>query len=266
MKLYLDPGHGGSDPGATGNGLQEKTINLDIAIRIRNLLLSNYNNVSVKMSRTTDSTKSLAQRTTEANNWNADYFLSIHCNSFNGSADGYEDFIHNSLSDQSITARYQTIIHEEVSKVNQLRNRGKKKANFHVLRESYMPALLTENGFIDHSGDAAKLRDSSWRQRVAQGHVNGLALAFQLQPKNNTPDPSPNFYKVIAGSFRQRDNAEERVDLLSAEDMEAIIVPVTISGQQWYRVQSGAFRDRDNANTRINQLQELGIEAFIINE
>lgn len=267
MKLYLDPGHGGSDPGATGNGLQEKTINLDIAIRIRNLLLSNYNNVSVKMSRTTDSTKSLAQRTTEANNWNADYFLSIHCNSFNGSADGYEDFIHNSLSDQSITARYQTIIHEEVSKVNQLRNRGKKKANFHVLRESYMPALLTENGFIDHSGDAAKLRDSSWRQRVAQGHVNGLALAFQLQPKNNTPDPSPsNFYKVIAGSFRQRDNAEERVDLLSAEDIEAIIVPVTISGQQWYRVQSGAFRDRDNANTRINQLQELGIEAFIINE
>lgn len=267
MKLYLDPGHGGSDPGATGNGLQEKTINLDIAIRIRNLLLSNYNNVSVKMSRTTDSTKSLAQRTTEANNWNADYFLSIHCNSFNGSADGYEDFIHNSLSDQSITARYQTIIHEEVSKVNQLRNRGKKKANFHVLRESHMPALLTENGFIDHSGDAAKLRDSSWRQRVAQGHVNGLALAFQLQPKNNTPDPSPsNFYKVIAGSFRQRDNAEERVDLLSAEDMEAIIVPVTISGQQWYRVQSGAFRDRDNANTRINQLQELGIEAFIINE
>ncbi|OEH56154.1 N-acetylmuramoyl-L-alanine amidase [Oceanobacillus sp. E9] len=267
MKLYLDPGHGGSDPGATGNGLQEKTITLDIAIRIRDILLSNYHNVSVRMSRTADSTKSLAQRTNEANNWDADYFLSIHCNAFNGSAYGYEDFIHNSLSDQSITARYQTIIHEEVSKVNQLRNRGKKKANFHVLRESHMPALLTENGFIDHSGDAEKLRDPSWRQNVAQGHVYGLARAFQLQLKDNTPDPSPsNFFKVIAGSFRQRNNAEERVNLLSDENIEAIIVPVTISGQQWYRVQSGAFRNRDNANARVLQLQELGIEAFIITE
>lgn len=94
MKLYLDPGHGGSDPGATGNGLKEKDIALDIALRIRNIILNEYENVQVRMSRSSDKTVSLSQRTNDANNWNADFFLSIHCNAANGSARGYEDFIY----------------------------------------------------------------------------------------------------------------------------------------------------------------------------
>ncbi len=130
MKIYVDPGHGGSDPGAQGNGLKEKDITLDIARRIRNLLTNNYTNADVRMSRTGDSTKSLNERTNEANSWGADYYLSIHCNSFNGSAQGYEDYIHSSLSDSSTTARYQDIMHSEITKVNQLRNRGQKKQTF----------------------------------------------------------------------------------------------------------------------------------------
>ena|SRR5699024_4470963 len=67
MKLYLDPGHGGSDSGAQGNGMDEKNINLDIAQRIRTILTHEYSDVDVRMSRTDDSTKSLTQRTNEAN-------------------------------------------------------------------------------------------------------------------------------------------------------------------------------------------------------
>jgi N-acetylmuramoyl-L-alanine amidase len=206
FKLYLDPGHGGSDSGATGNGLQEKNLTLDIALRIRDILERDYQNVEVRMSRTSDTTKSLSERTNEANSWGADYFLSIHINAFNGSAHGYEDFIHSSLSDSSQTARYRDMIHAEITKVNNLVNRGKKKANFHVLRETRMPALLTENGFIDHSGDAAKLRDANWRQTVAEGHVNGLARAFQLEKK-----PSDPLYRVIVdgtqeGAYRDQHN------------------------------------------------------------
>src|SRR6476620_12283610 len=107
MKLYLDPGHGGSDPGAQGNGLREKDITLDIALKIRTILMNGYENIEVRMSRTNDSSKSLSQRTNEANSWGADYYLSIHCNAYNGSAKGYEDFIHNNLSDSSTTAKYQ---------------------------------------------------------------------------------------------------------------------------------------------------------------
>lgn len=263
MKLYLDPGHGGSDPGAQGNGLKEKNINFDIARRIRNILTNEYKGVHVRMSRTDDNTKSLTQRTNEANSWGADYYLSIHCNSFNGSARGYEDFIHSSLSDSSQTARYQDTIHAEVIKVNQLQDRGQKKANFHVLRETIMSALLTENGFIDNAQDAELMKEASWRQSVARGHVNGLAKAFNLEKKD---DPGT-LYKVIAGSFQSKENADNRVDYLQSKDIESFVMAVTISGEQWYRVQAGAFSDRENAEARLKEVRNAGInDAYIVQE
>ncbi|WP_199256826.1 N-acetylmuramoyl-L-alanine amidase [Alteribacillus sp. YIM 98480] len=260
MKLYLDPGHGGSDTGASGNGLLEKAVNLDIALRIRNILLNEYQNVEVRMSRRTDTTVSLTQRTNDANQWNADYFLSIHCNAYNGQARGYEDYIHNSLSDSSQTARLREIMHKHITSVNRLSTRGKKKANFHVLRETRMPALLTENGFIDNSSDAAIMRESSWRQAVARGHVNGLEEAFNLQQKQDYGT----LYKVIAGSFENREHADNRAALLNDNGIEAFVVLTTISDKIWYRVQAGSFKYRDNAETRVERIRQLGIEdAFI---
>lgn len=127
FKLYLDPGHGGVDPGAIGNGMQEKEITLNISHSIRNLLENHYEGLQIKTSRTADITRSLKERTDDANAWGADYFLSIHVNAFNGSAHGYEDYIHNSLSDSSRTALIRDIMHEEIVKVNNLHNRGKKR-------------------------------------------------------------------------------------------------------------------------------------------
>ncbi|MFC0271905.1 N-acetylmuramoyl-L-alanine amidase [Metabacillus herbersteinensis] len=264
MKLYLDPGHGGSDPGALGNGLKEKDIVLDIALKIRTIITNNYENVEVKMSRTSDTNKSLEQRTNEANSWDADYYLSIHCNAFNGSARGYEDFIHSSLSDSSLSGKYQDLLHEEITKINQLTDRGQKKANFHVLRESAMPAILTENGFIDNVNDATLMKDSSWRQKVAQGHVNGLARAFNLQRK---PDDTGTVYKVIAGSFKSKVNAEERVSYLQSKGIESFVYSMNVSGETWYRVQAGAFSSRENAEKRLEEIKNAGIgDAFIITD
>lgn len=183
FKLYLDPGHGGSDSGAIGNNLKEKDIVLNIGLRIRNILVNEYENVEVKMSRTTDIYRTLTERTDEANSWGANYFLSIHVNSYNEQAQGYEDYIHDNLSDSSITATYQDIMHQEIMKVNGLWDRGQKKANFHVLQETKMSAILTENGFIDNNNDAIKLADPNWRDKVARGHVNGLAKVFNLTRK-----------------------------------------------------------------------------------
>lgn len=262
MKLYLDPGHGGTDPGAIGNGLQEKNITLEISLRIRDLLISRYNNVQVQLSRTGDTTKSLAQRTSEANTWGADYFLSIHCNAFDGSANGYEDFIHSSLSDTSQTARYRDLIHPEVTRRNNLRNRGKKKADFHVLRESSMPAMLSENGFIDNSGDASLMKQPSWLQSVAQGHVEGLARAFNLEVKA----AGGQLYKVIAGAFTSRSNAEERLKFLSEKQIDAFIDTTNLSGDIWYRVQAGAFSERTGAEAHLQTVLDTGIDAFIFTQ
>lgn len=264
MKLYLDPGHGGKDPGSSGNGIVERNITLDIALHIRSILNNNYENVQIKMSRTDDQTKTLQQRTNEANSWGADFYLSIHCNSFNGSARGYEDYIHSSLPSSTKTAKYQDIIHAEITKVNNLQNRGKKKANYHVLRESVMPALLTENGFIDQVDDAKLMKDPSWRKRVAQGHVNGLAKAFNLKRKQKQQDNSKTFYRVIAGSFQSKENATEQVKFLANKGIDAFIGQVTISGKQWFRVQAGAFNNRENAEKLVQKLKKLGSEATII--
>jgi N-acetylmuramoyl-L-alanine amidase len=179
VKIFIDPGHGGSDPGAVGNGISEKNITLQIANQIHQILLSEYQNVSVRMSRTTDQTVSLNARTSAANSWGADFYLSVHINS--GGGTGFESYVYPNVN--ALTKSYQKAIHEEVVKQIDYRDRGQKQANFHVLRESNMPALLTENGFIDNVTDANKLKDPAYINRIARGHVNGLARAFGLRQK-----------------------------------------------------------------------------------
>lgn len=175
VKLFIDPGHGGTDTGAVGNGLREKDLTLAIALRIRDLL-EGYQNVDVRLSRENDSTLSLTQRTDMANNWGADYFISIHINA--GGGTGFESYIYTSASQNSVN--YQNIIHSEIMKLLNIVDRGKKSANFHVVRETNMPALLTENGFIDNPQDAEKLKQTSFLDLIAQGHVNGLIQVFGL--------------------------------------------------------------------------------------
>ncbi|MCM3740616.1 N-acetylmuramoyl-L-alanine amidase [Oceanobacillus luteolus] len=183
VKIYLDPGHGGTDPGAQGNGLQEKNVTLAIALKVRDILNRDYEGHTIRMSRSSDATVSLPQRTNDANSWGADYFVSIHINA--GGGTGYEDYIYNgSVSSQDIS--YRDIVHAEIMKQVDFRNRGKKRANFHVLRESNMPAVLTENGFIDNSTDAAKLKSDAYLNRIALGHANGIAKALGLSPGGGT--------------------------------------------------------------------------------
>ncbi|GIN39082.1 hypothetical protein J19TS1_20310 [Heyndrickxia oleronia] len=177
FKLYIDPGHGGSDSGASANGLLEKNITLLIASKIRDIFRNEYQNVSIKMSRTKDQTVSLTSRTNEANKWGADFYLSIHINS--GGGTGFESYVYPKVGRP--TTIYHKLLHEEVMNINKLKDRGRRQADFHVLRESNMPAVLTENGFIDNEVDARKMKDETWLDDVARGHVYGLAKAFNLK-------------------------------------------------------------------------------------
>lgn len=181
VKIYVDAGHGGSDPGASGNGIKEKDITLRIAKKVQEYL-KEYSNVSVKMSRTGDSYPTLTQRTNEANSWGADAFVSIHINS--GGGQGYEDFIYSG----NVSTKTQTLqneVHNQVSK-HFSTNRGKKRANLHVCRESKMPAILTENGFIDNDTDAKNMKDNSFLDKVAKSHAEGIANVFNLTKGSNT--------------------------------------------------------------------------------
>lgn len=186
FKLFLDPGHGGPDSGAVGNGLKEKDLTLSISTKIFDILTSEYNDVAVRMSRTGDTFPTLTQRTNDANTWGADFYLSVHMNS--GGGTGFESFVYPNVGVPTTT--YQSAIHEEIMKVIGLRDRGKKQSNLHVLRESNMPALLTENGFIDNALDSAKMKDQNWINSVARAHVSGLEKAFNLKKKASVADPN----------------------------------------------------------------------------
>lgn len=224
VKIFLDPGHGGNDPGATGYGLKEKDLTLTIAKKIA-AKLAQYEKVTCKLSRTTDKTLSLGTRTKMANDWQADYLLSVHINA--GGGTGYEDFIYNGTVNKN-TARLRDIMHSEISKqLKIVRNRGKKTANFHMLRESKMAAMLTENLFIDTKADAALLKKDSFLELIATAHTNGLVKAFKLTKKSTSqPVDNNKFYRVITGSFHDRANAYKQVDKLKKLGITDVFVDI----------------------------------------
>jgi len=189
-----DPGHGGADPGAVarGFGLREKDLNLFIARRARETAMANYE-VDVRLTRDSDTTMDLKARTDFANKLSAALLVSFHVNA--GGGTGYEDFIHINLLDSSLTARLRQAYHLEVSKFlaqRKIRNRGMKKQNFHMLRESKMPAILNETLFIDHAEDQKQLAQESFLIAIADCYAHALCKAAGLKPRVKAkPEPAP---------------------------------------------------------------------------
>ncbi|MFG2007837.1 N-acetylmuramoyl-L-alanine amidase [Micromonospora sp. NPDC048868] len=175
-KVYLDPGHGGTDPGAVGNGLTEKALTLSIALQTRDILKANYS-VDVRMSRTSDITRSLTYRTSDANAWGATIFVSIHINS--GGGTGFESYRYPGTSSALHSPVHSRVL-SGMRTVGSVTDRGLKTANFHVLRETAMPAVLTENLFIDTVADANLLKRAAFITATARGHANGIAAYLGL--------------------------------------------------------------------------------------
>lgn len=182
-KVWIDAGHGGKDAGATGNGLQEKDIVLALSLAVKKRLEAEYDGVQVYLSRSSDVFLELAERSHKANAAGADILVSIHCNA-GGGAGGFESYRYTSPSPGSV--KLQNVIHSELMSAITtygVSDRGQKAANLHMVRESKMPAVLTENLFIDVAADAAKLKRQDVMDALARGHVNGIAKYLGLQKK-----------------------------------------------------------------------------------
>lgn len=185
-RVVLDPGHGGTDPGAAANGLVEKVLNLEVGLRLRDLLALDTADVlgggewDVRMTRVADVTVSLADRVALANNWPADRFVSIHHNAFSSSAaNGTETF---SFSNGTTSAGLRDRVQEELLLGLNLADRGSKTANFFVLRETTMPAALSEGGFLTSPIDAAVLASPAAWQASAEAHLFALQRHFGMAP------------------------------------------------------------------------------------
>lgn len=180
IKVCLDPGHGGTDPGALGNGLRETDINLDVVLRLRDLLLLDSQDPSrggvwdVLLTRSTDVTVSLAQRTSAANAFGASSFVSVHMNAFSTTtANGTETFCYPG-TENGASGALRGLVHAEAIAAWSRTDRGVKTANFYVLRNTSMPATLLEGGFITNAGDAAVMAVPDRRQDLARAILFGL--------------------------------------------------------------------------------------------
>ena len=179
IKIYIDQGHNPQSPnaGAEGNGLVEQDLTYEIGQRLATLLRSN-GNFDVRVSRPTEETilgtsnaSSLRIRVDEANNFGADYFISLHTNASNNtSASGSEALVYSS---PSVASELGKDILVWLNRLTGLRNRGiVNRPGLYVLRKTKMPAVLVEMGFISNPQDARLMNNSP--ELFAEGIYNGI--------------------------------------------------------------------------------------------
>ncbi|WP_072621182.1 N-acetylmuramoyl-L-alanine amidase [Spirulina major] len=167
----IDPGHGGRDPGAIGiGGLQEKDVVLPISLEVARIL--SEAGVSVLMTRSDDRFISLQERAVMANRARSTLFVSIHANAISMSrpdVNGVETYFFSSRSRNFANTVHQSIL-------NQIRigNRGVKQARFYVLRNTAMPSILVEVGFVTGAQDAPRLADPAFRDQMARAIADGI--------------------------------------------------------------------------------------------
>lgn len=187
IKIFIDQGHnptGYFNSGAEGNGLTESEINYQVGLYLQNLLIEDPR-FEVRVSRPEpdtvlgiNNTTSLAERVRLANDWPANYFISIHCNSNpNPAINGTEVYIYQYFTQS------QWLAEQVMSGINQMvgtRNNGiRENQSFYVLRNTNMPAILIELAYLSNVSDAEKLRNNQYQ--FAYGIYLGILRYFGFE-------------------------------------------------------------------------------------
>jgi N-acetylmuramoyl-L-alanine amidase len=222
-RIVIDPGHGGHDPGASGKGVEEAELVLDVALRLEKLL-QKAPGVEVILTRRTDEFIPLQERTAIANREGADLFLSIHANaSSSPQARGIETYFlnfANNLSAAAVAARenaasgqamgalpdlvkaialnnkldesrdfanhIQRMMFDRLRGANSaIKDLGVKQAPFVVLIGAAMPSVLAEISFVTNPQEARLLKGTAYRQRIAEALFNAIRK-YQTSLKNGT--------------------------------------------------------------------------------
>jgi len=222
-RIVIDPGHGGHDPGARGNGISEAALVLDVATRLEELLKAEH--IEVVLTRRTNTFVALDERTALANRSAADLFLSIHANASTvPAARGIETYFlnfapnpeaeavaarENASSSKSMrhlpdivqaialnnkidesrdfAAIVQSTLYQELRKTNRtLKNLGVKQAPFMVLVGATMPSVLAEISFMSNSAEATLLKTDRYKQQIAEALLAGV-MRYQNSLKKVLP-------------------------------------------------------------------------------
>lgn len=180
-KIYIDAGHGGAEPGAVGiNKIEEEDITLPVAKYLEAEL--KRQGITTKMSRTSDSDKTLSVRATEANNWGADIVCSIHCNAYTKeSANGTEVIIYKKGGNAEKIAN--KVLPQLVSTLKTTNRGVKEDSTLYILRKTNAPAILCEIAFVTNKADKEKIDEAAEQKAVAVAICKGLCSYLGLTYK-----------------------------------------------------------------------------------
>lgn len=224
-KVYIGVGHGGSDPGAVANGVQEKNLNLAIALSCQSVLARH--GVLTKISRTKDENDPLTEEITECNAFAPDLAVDIHNNS--GGGDGAEVF--HTIKGGTGKSLAENILKEIVA-IGQ-NSRGAKTRTksgggdyYAFIAKTKAPAVIVEGAFIDNKKDI-KIIDTAAEQAamgvaIAKGILKTLDIAYKAETAATTT--TGKLYRVQVGAFKEKRNAEDLEKELKAAGYDAIIV------------------------------------------
>lgn len=250
-RIIIDPGHGGSEPGATFNGRQEKDDALALAMAVGELLKNA--GFDVVYTRTTDVYNTPFEKATIGNNAGGNLFVSFHRNSsaIPGNYSGVQTLVYN---DEGLKAALARNINENLVALGFEDKGVVERPNLVVLKRTKMPAILLETGFINSEKDNA-LFDEKFNE-IAQAIADGIIDTLNTEgitASDNT------YYKVQVGAFR---NAQLANNLATQLRNQGFKVKV-ISEDDLFKVVVGDFENLDNAVVTEQKLRMLGYNTFI---
>ncbi|GMH38344.1 hypothetical protein BSKO_06228 [Bryopsis sp. KO-2023] len=173
-RIMLDPGWGGSRPGAVANGLTTKGLNLSTGLMVADYLQEKGYNVA--MTRTTDVFIPLIQRVGLANELGVDLYVSIHYNAAFPTGHGAEVFVHGTEGEAA--GRCAEAVLAAVVGTTGFRNRGVKSGDYYVLEHTHMPAILICPGFVSSLRDSEQLGKISTIREIARAIGSGVDEYF----------------------------------------------------------------------------------------
>jgi N-acetylmuramoyl-L-alanine amidase len=225
--IALDDGHGMETAGkrtpkfADGSFMHENEFNKAVVNKVAKKL-EKYIDIEVMFTAPTDKDTPLRERSSLANKIKADILISVHANAFDGyfkGADPSGVSTHIYTNPSKDTLRLAQCVHKNLIKGTTQFDRGILKSNFHILRETNMPAILIESAFMDNIREARLLRTEEFRAEVATEIVQGILEYFNIKEKIEST-----IYNIKIGPYSNRDNALEARTRLKSLGYDAIIV------------------------------------------
>jgi len=220
--VFLSAGHGGNDPGAVGNGLKEKDINLQILLGCKAEL--ERHNVKVFSSRTTDENDGVYEEVREAIASGVDLAISFHTNA--GGGNGFEAYC-NTANPNGV--RFSKLAEKYIKALGQNSRGVKDGTHLYFIRETPMTAVLLECFFIDNAADK-NIGDTRAEQRaLGVAYAKAILEYMGIAYKGNTPakpapsEPSKKLYRVQVGAYADYANAEKMRDKVIAAGFAAFI-------------------------------------------